>query len=93
MKFSEGHPLKLVNVKVTLGEHNINTQNLKVKETRYILSESNIEVHPNYSGEPANNNDIAKVHLDEPIDFAKHQEIHPICLPDHIGSVSCISVI
>ena len=81
----EGYPMKIVKVTVRLGEHNIETPSLIVKETIIQLSKYHIELHDNYTGKPEHINDIAKLHLDDPIDFSSHPEIHPICLPENPG--------
>ena len=65
-------------VEVTLGDHNIVSISPTKTERTYRIS--NIDIHPDY--EPATlRNDIAKLYLDEPIDFAKNPKIRPICLP------------
>ena len=72
--------LKPVLVEVTLGEHNIRSISPTNTEQKYTISNANIEVHPQYN-HATEDNDIAKLRLDQPIDFARHPKIHPICLP------------
>ena len=74
-------------VEVTLGDHDINSTTVSNIEQKYVIS--NIEVHPLYDPSTLDN-DIAKLHLDQPIDFSKHPKIRPICLPtnaneDYVG--------
>merc|ERR1712025_766542 len=49
-------------------------------EQVYNISNANIEVHPRYDHRTLDN-DIAKLHLSQPVDFARHPKIRPICLP------------
>ena len=67
-------------VVVTLGEHNISSISPTKTEQKYTISNANIEVHPLYN-HATKDNDIAKLYLDQPIDFVQHPKIHPICLP------------
>ena len=81
--------LEPVFVEVILGEHDIKSISPNKTEQVYNISNANIEVHPLYDQRTLDN-DIAKVHLDQPIDFTQHPKIRPICLPaspdeDHSG--------
>ena len=49
----EGYPMKIVKVTVRLGEHNIETPSLIVRETIIQLSKYHIELHDNYDGKAA----------------------------------------
>ena len=67
-------------VNVTLGDHNIVNISRTKTERTFKLSSQNIVVHPLYNYD-TQENDIAKLYLDQPIDFAKNPKIRQICLP------------
>ena len=77
---SGGEITEPVLVVVTLGEHNTKSISPQKTEQKYTISPANIDVHPLYN-HTTKDNDIAKLYLDQPIDFAQHPKIHPICLP------------
>ena len=67
-------------VEVTLGDHNIVSISPTKTERTFRISRVNIKVHPEYDHATLKN-DIAKLYLDQPIDYAESPKIRPICLP------------
>ena len=68
-------------VEVTLGDHNVSPSiSPSSTERTYRILSSAIEFHPQYDY-VTGRNDLAKLYLDRPFDFARNPKIRPICLP------------
>jgi len=67
-------------VQITLGDHNISSISLNKTEKFDIVPNENIEIHPLFDLDTLQN-DISKLHLDNPIDLVQNPHIMPICLP------------
>ena len=82
LRWGEGDVLLMPEfVEVTLGDHNIVSISPTKTERTYRILSSNIEIHPQYEHATLRN-DIAKLHLDQSINFAQNPKIRPICLPN-----------
>ena len=80
-KLAEGNWLLVPRfVQITLGDHNISTISRNRTEKFDIVRNKNIEIHPLFDLDTLEN-DISKLHLDNPIDLVQNPHIMPICLP------------
>ena len=80
--FPSNRPVNVTNerVKITLGEHDESTA-AEAKSLTQEVGPNNVIIHPNYNPEAFDNNDMALVKLNTPVNWQAFPNIRPICLP------------